>query len=48
MSTIRALLGFSDFAEQVGARSFAPLARELFPHFPEQLVPPFVERLVAA
>jgi glutathione S-transferase len=48
MSTIRALLGFADFAEQVGARSFAPFARELFPHFPEQMVPPFVERLVAA
>jgi glutathione S-transferase len=45
MSTIRALLGFSDFAEQVGARSFAPLARELFPHYPEPPVPPFVERL---
>jgi glutathione S-transferase len=48
MSTIRALLGFSDFAEQVGARSFAPLARALFPHYPEPLVPPFVERLGAA
>jgi glutathione S-transferase len=48
MCTIRSLLGFSDFAEQVGARSFASLARELFPHYPPELVPPFVERLGAA
>jgi glutathione S-transferase len=48
MCTVRSLLGFSDFADQVGARSFAPLARELFPHFPEEQVPPFVERLGAA
>ena len=45
MCTVRSLLGFSDFEEQVGARSFAPLARELFPHFPEEKIPPFVERL---
>lgn len=45
LSTIRTLLGFSDFAEQVGGRSFAPLARKLFPHFPEEPVPPFVQRL---
>jgi hypothetical protein len=45
MSSVRALLGMSDFAPQVGARSFAPLARELFPHFPPEVVPPFVERL---
>lgn len=45
LCTVRALLGMSDFEEQVGARSFAPLARELFPHFPPQQVPPFVERL---
>jgi glutathione S-transferase len=45
MCTVRSLLGFSDFAEQVGARSFAPLARQLFPHFPDEQVPPFVERL---
>jgi glutathione S-transferase len=48
MCTVRSLLGFSDFEEQVGARSFAPLARELFPHFPEAQVPPFVERLGVA
>lgn len=48
MCTVRSLLGFSDFAEQVGARSFAPLARELFPHFPPEQVPPFVERLGVA
>ena len=48
MCTVRALLGFSDFEEQVGARSFAPLARELFPHYPPQVVPRFVERLGAA
>jgi glutathione S-transferase len=48
MCTVRSLLGFSDFVDQVGARSFAPLARELFPHYPEQLVPPFVQRLGAA
>jgi glutathione S-transferase len=48
LCTIRSLLGFSDFAELVGARSFAPLARELFPDYPEALVPPFVERLGAA
>lgn len=45
LCSVRALLGFTDFEEQVGARSFAPLARELFPHFPPQMVPPFVERL---
>jgi glutathione S-transferase len=45
LCSVRALLGFSDFEQQVGARSFAPLARELFPHFPTQMVPPFVERL---
>jgi len=48
MSSVRALLGFGDFEEQVGARSYAPLARRLFPHFPEAIVPPFVERLGAA
>jgi glutathione S-transferase len=48
MSSVRALLGFSDFEEQVGARSFAALARELFPHFPAEPVPPFVERLGVA
>jgi glutathione S-transferase len=47
LSSVRALLGMSDFAEQVGARSYAPQARELFPHFPPQLIPPFVERLGA-
>jgi hypothetical protein len=31
----------------VGARSFAPLARALFPHYPLEQVPPFVERLGA-
>lgn len=45
MCTVRSLLGFSDFEEQVSERSFAPLARRLFPHFPEEKVPPFVERL---
>ena len=48
MCSVRALLGFSDFEEQVGARSYAPLARRLFPHFPDDTVPPFVERLGAA
>jgi glutathione S-transferase len=48
MCTVRALLGFSDFEAQVGARSFAPLARELFPEFPAQQIPPFVERLGVA
>lgn len=48
MCTVRSLLGFSDFEEQVGARSFAPLARELFPHYPEEKVPPFTERLGVA
>jgi glutathione S-transferase len=45
LSSVRALLGMSDFAEQVGARSYAEQARELFPHFPPQLIPPFVDRL---
>jgi glutathione S-transferase len=45
LSSVRALLGMSDFAEPVGARSYAEQARELFPHFPPQLMPPFVERL---
>jgi glutathione S-transferase len=47
LCTVRSLLGFSDFADLVGARSFAPLARELFPHYPQEQVPPFVERLGA-
>jgi glutathione S-transferase len=45
MCTVRSLLGFSDFEEQVGARSFAPLARRLFPEYPTANVPPFVQRL---
>jgi glutathione S-transferase len=48
MCTVRSLLGFSDFAEQVEAHSYAPLARELFPYYPEELAPPFLERLGAA
>ena len=48
MCTVRSLLGFSDFEEEVGARSFAPLARELFPHYPAEQVPPFTERLGVA
>lgn len=47
MCTVRSLLGFSDFADQVGARSYAPLARELFPHYPPEPIPPFVHRLGA-
>ena len=45
LCTVRSLLGFTDFAELVGARSYAQLARELFPDYPEAMVPPFVERL---
>lgn len=45
MCTVRSLLGFSDFEEEVGARQFAPLARELFPEFPPAQIPPFVDRL---
>jgi glutathione S-transferase len=45
MCTVRSLLGFSDFEEMVGARSFALLARKLFPYFPESPIPPFVKRL---
>jgi glutathione S-transferase len=48
LSSVLALLGMSDFEQQVGARSFAPLARELFPDFPPQKVPPFVEQLGVA
>ena len=48
MCTVRSLLGFADFEQQVGARSFAPLARELFPYYPEQTIPPFAERLGVA
>lgn len=44
MCTVRSLLGFADFEEQVSARSYAPLAHGLFPHYPVQLVPPFVDR----
>lgn len=44
MCTVRALLGFSDFEELVGARSFAPLARRLFPEYPAAQIPPFVDR----
>jgi glutathione S-transferase len=45
LSSVRALLGMSDFVDQVGARSYAGQARELFPHFPPELMPPFAERL---
>jgi glutathione S-transferase len=45
MCTVRSLLGMSDFEELVGVRSYAPLARRLFPDFPQEQVPPFVERL---
>lgn len=45
LCSVRSLMGFSDFAELVGGRSYAPLARELFPHYPDEQVPPFVERL---
>ena len=45
MCTVRSLLGFADFEELVGARSYAPLARELFPHYPPDVVPPFADRL---
>lgn len=45
LCTVRALLGFADFEQLVGARSYAPLARELFPDFPGSSFPPFVERL---
>jgi glutathione S-transferase len=45
MCTVRSLLGFSDFEELIEARSYAPLARELFPDFPTAIVPPFVDRL---
>ena len=45
MCTVRSLLGFSDFEDVVGARSYAPLARRLFPDYPPAQIPPFVERL---
>jgi glutathione S-transferase len=45
LCSVRSLLGFSDFAPQIEGRAFAPLARELFPHYPEERIPPFVERL---
>jgi glutathione S-transferase len=45
MCTVRSLMSFADFQEQVEARSFAPLARELFPYWPSDVVPPFVDRL---
>ncbi|MEA2495382.1 MAG: glutathione S-transferase [Thermoleophilaceae bacterium] len=45
MCTVRSLLGFTDFVELIEARSYAPLARELFPDFPSEQVPPFVDRL---
>ena len=45
MCTVRSLLGFDDFEPIVGARSFAPLARDLFPEFPAAQIPPFVDRL---
>jgi glutathione S-transferase len=45
MCTVRSLLGFSDFEPLVACRSFAQLARELFPEFPPEPIPPFVERL---
>ena len=45
MCTVRSLLGFADFEEAVGARSYASFARELFPAYPPDVVPPFVDRL---
>lgn len=45
MCTVRSLLAFSDFEELVGARSYALLARDLFPDFPAEPIPPFVDRL---
>ena len=45
LCTVRSLLGFDDFAPQIEGRAFAPLARKLFPYFPEAQIPPFVERL---
>jgi glutathione S-transferase len=45
LCTVRSLLGFSDFEDEVAPRSSAPLARELFPHFPQEQIPPFVDRL---
>jgi glutathione S-transferase len=45
LCSIRSLLGFEDFEEQVGQRRSGALARRLYPDFPEQKVPPFVQRL---
>jgi glutathione S-transferase len=45
LCTVRSLLGFSDFAPAIERRSYAPLAYELFPHYPPDQIPPFVERL---
>lgn len=45
LCTVRSLLGFSDFAPEIERRSYAPLAYELFPHYPAEQIPPFVERL---
>ena len=45
MCSVRSLLGFADFEDLVGARSYASFARELFPDYPPELVPPFVDRL---
>lgn len=45
LCSVRSLLGFADFEEPVGERSYAQLARDLFPDFPPEPVPPFVDRL---
>ena len=45
LCSVRSLQSFEDFEEQVDARRSGPLARKLFPDFPEAKVPRFVERL---
>jgi glutathione S-transferase len=45
LCTVRSLLAFADFQDEVGVRSSAAMARRLFPDFPSATIPPFVDRL---
>jgi glutathione S-transferase len=45
LCTVRSLLAFADFRDEVGVRSSAAMARKLFPDFPAATIPPFVDRL---
>src|SRR3954447_5220368 len=45
LCSVRSLMGFEDFQGLIDGRRSAPAARELYPDFPEALVPAFTRRL---